>query len=147
MYYFKIGAIQSIPDYQNSVCSEGLTNQWNRNNQKQLGDTDSLRIEAQTRLKLKKRPTTIVAPSEKEVVDEIRNIIEDQFGPCITSLMSSIESSENRLQERQILEQIQNDWSDVAKVADHFLFYFFPSMTILTCFIIFLNSPHVFSQW
>lgn len=132
-----------MPNYQVSECSEDRTNICIEN-QKQSNDTYS--IDAQAK-KSRKKPITEDAIYKKEVVHEIKNIIENQFGPVIASLMCSIENSERRLQEKQILEQIQNDWSDVAKVADHFLFYFFPSMTIFTCFIIFFNSPHLFNQW
>ena len=61
--------------------------------------------------------------------------------------MNVVEMNEKRLEETQRLEDIQNEWSNVAKVADHFLCYFFPITTIAICLLIFLNSPHAFTQW
>ena len=83
----------------------------------------------------------------KEFTMELKALLESQFDPLIKSLLATIDKSEKRLQEKEKLEQIQNDWGDVAKVADHFLCFFFPTITIATCFVIFFNSPHVFSGW
>ena len=83
----------------------------------------------------------------KEFTMELKGLLESQFDPLIKSLLATIDKSEKRLQEKEKLEQIQNDWGDVAKVADHFLCFFFPTITIATCFVIFFNSPHVFSGW
>ncbi len=81
----------------------------------------------------------------KEVVAEIGAVLESQFSEVIQSLMRSIEESERRVEEADKLKQVKEEWGDVAKVADHFLFYFFPSLTVLTCLVIFFNSPHALS--
>ncbi len=84
---------------------------------------------------------------EKEMLSEVKRVLEKQFNPVIKSLMKSIEDSKRKVLEAQKLEQIQNEWSDVAKVIDHFLFYFFPTLTLSSCIIIFSNSPHMTEPW
>jgi len=78
----------------------------------------------------------------KEFVVEIRKVLEGQFDAIIKVLTRNIENSEQRIMEAEKLQEVKEEWSDVAKVADHFLLYFFPSLTLFTCFFIFYNSPH-----
>ena len=80
-------------------------------------------------------------------INELKYILENQFNPLVETIMNVVEMNEKRLEETQRLEDIQNEWSNVAKVADHFLCYFFPITTIAICLLIFLNSPHAFTQW
>ena len=83
----------------------------------------------------------------KESKQEMKALLENQFNPLIKILISSFESKDKMKLEEENMERIQNEWSDVAKVADHFLCYFFPLITVLTTLLVFLNSPHFFSQW
>ena len=83
----------------------------------------------------------------KNFLGELEKLLERQFNPLIKCLLGSIEINEKRLVEKQNLEIITNEWSDVARICDHFLCFFFPIMTIGVCLLIFLNSPYVFSTW
>jgi len=79
--------------------------------------------------------------------ENLKYVLNNQFNPLIKKILDVIEINEKRLEETQRLEDIQNEWSNVAKVADHFLCYFFPIFTTVVCSIIFLNSPHALSKW
>ena len=82
-----------------------------------------------------------------EFLLELERILDKQFSPLIGCLMVTVEKNEERLNEKEKCEEIQSEWTDVALVSDHFLCYFFPFLTLVTCLFIFLNSPHVFSNW
>ena len=79
--------------------------------------------------------------------ENLKCVLNNQFNSLIKKILDVIEMNEKHLEETQRLEDIQNEWSNVAKVADHFLCYFFPITTIAICLLIFLNSPHAFTQW
>ncbi len=65
----------------------------------------------------------------------------------IKRVITTLEKNEQEKCQQEQLEEIQNEWSQVALVADHFLCYFFPSLTIFLCIMIFFYSPHVLSNW
>ncbi len=69
------------------------------------------------------------------------------LGPMIKRVLKTLEKTEREKYELEQLEEIQNEWSQVALVADHFLCYFFPTLTIFLCIMIFFYSPHVLSNW
>ena len=78
---------------------------------------------------------------------ELDKTLEKQFKPLVFSVNSTIEKNEKRQDEKALIGKIQGEWQDLALVCDHFLCYFFPFMTLTVCLLIFVNSPHVFSQW
>ena len=78
---------------------------------------------------------------------ELKSILASQFDPLIKCLMDRCECKKIKQSEQKKLAAIQNEWSDVAKVVDHLLCYFFPIVTVLTPFLVFINSPHFFSEW
>ena len=78
---------------------------------------------------------------------ELDKTLEKQFKPLVFSVNSTIEKNEKRQDEKALIDKIQGEWQDLALVCDHFLCYFFPFMTLTVCLLIFVNSPHVFSQW
>ena len=78
---------------------------------------------------------------------ELKTILASQFDPIIKCMMESFECKKIKQCEEKKLADIQNEWSDVAKVVDHLLCYFFPIVTVLTPFLVFINSPHFFSEW
>lgn len=80
-------------------------------------------------------------------LNELERVLDKQFSPLVRSVMKTLEKHEKRLREKEINEQIQSEWTDLALVSDHFLCFFFPISTLLICLLIFLNSPHFFSQW
>jgi hypothetical protein len=80
-------------------------------------------------------------------MNDLEHILENQFNPLIETIMNVVANNEKRMEENEIFENIQNDWSNVAKVADHFLCYFFPIVTAVIYLCIFLTSPHAFTQW
>lgn len=73
---------------------------------------------------------------------DLEKIIEKQFSPLVIKIMETLQKNENRMAEKEIQDNIQSEWSDCALVADHFFCYFFPIMTLLTCFFIFFKSPY-----
>ncbi len=78
---------------------------------------------------------------------ELDKTLEKQFRPLVFSVNSTILKNEQRQDEKILIDRIQGEWQDLALVCDHFLCYFFPLMTLTVCLLIFVNSPHVFSQW
>jgi hypothetical protein len=78
---------------------------------------------------------------------ELDKTLEKQFRPLVFSVNSTILKNEKRQDEKILIDRIQGEWQDLALVCDHFLCYFFPLMTLTVCLLIFVNSPHVFSQW
>lgn len=81
------------------------------------------------------------------VMLELDRVLSRQFGPLVYALSQTIESGEKRLRERRSIEIIQDEWSDVAMISDHILCYFFCLLTLVSCFLIFFNSPHVLAEW
>ena len=73
--------------------------------------------------------------------------IQKQFGDLIFLIKNSIEKSEVRLLESERREVIQNEWSDVAMILDRVLCCLFLILTIASCAIIFLSSPHTLASW
>jgi hypothetical protein len=65
----------------------------------------------------------------------------------IKRVIRTLEKNEEEKSEQERMEDIQNEWSQVALVADHFFCYFFPILTIFLCIMIFFYSPHVLSNW
>jgi hypothetical protein len=73
-------------------------------------------------------------------------IIKKNFGEIIDIIKNTIKQSEMRLIKMERREIIQNEWSDIAMILDRLLCFFFTVSTILTCLIIFLNSPYIHSK-
>lgn len=82
-----------------------------------------------------------------EFINELDQILERQFGPLVEKILENLHNNETRLAEKQTQEMIENEWADVARVADHFFCYFFPFMTLFICAYIFFKSPYVLSNW
>ena len=85
----------------------------------------------------------------REFIIELEKLLSKQFDPLVKNIVKVIEKNEKTSKEKEILDAIQEEWSDLAMISDHILFYFFSIMTIICCLIIFLNSPHTLplSQW
>jgi hypothetical protein len=79
-------------------------------------------------------------------VQELDKILEKHFKELILGVTNLIAKKEKLFIEKALIDQIQGEWMDLALVCDHVLCYFFPIMTLIFCFAIFLSSPHVFSQ-
>jgi hypothetical protein len=80
-------------------------------------------------------------------VNELEKMMEKHFGPLVRCLLIHIGKNEKRKIEEEYLNQIQSEWTDVALVADHFLCFFFPILTVFVCLMIFFNSPYVLASW
>ena len=85
--------------------------------------------------------------SSFEFIIELDKLLTKQFNPLIECVLKQINKNEKRLEEKQRLELIQSEWSDVAMIFDHLLCYFFCILTLASCLLIFFNSPHVLSPW
>lgn len=85
--------------------------------------------------------------SKDDLAGELERVLSKQFSPLIEALLKTIETNERRLGERRTIELVQDEWSDVAMIADHILCYFFCVLTLASCFLIFFNSPHVLAEW
>jgi hypothetical protein len=85
--------------------------------------------------------------NDTEFLKKLESILEKQFSPLVNILLITLEQNQNHKDQEEKLLKIQDEWSDVALVLDHVFCYFFPIITLLTCIIIFVNSPHVFSSW
>jgi hypothetical protein len=84
---------------------------------------------------------------DAEFLHRLESILEKQFSPLVKMLTRTLEQNQSKQIEQEKYQKIQDEWSDVALVCDHFLCFFFPFLTFLTCFIIFFNSPHVLTSW
>ena len=73
--------------------------------------------------------------------------IQKNFGDIIQTIKNTIDKSEVRLRESERREIIQNEWSDVAMILDRVLCCLFLILTIASCAIIFLSSPHTLASW
>ena len=82
-----------------------------------------------------------------EFMKDFGEVLGSHFNPLIKNLTNTLDKNEERQKEKQRLENIQNEWSDVAMIMDHILCYFFMIMTIIICTFIFFNSPHMLAQW
>lgn len=78
---------------------------------------------------------------------ELDTMIEQHFGEVIRSIKNTIHKGDLRRLDEERRQIIQNEWSDVAMILDRLLCYFFSISTLVTCALIFLNSPHSLSQW
>lgn len=86
-------------------------------------------------------------PIDIDFVEKLDRTLERQFGPLVQQIMITLHKNEKRQTKKHALEKIENEWADVARVADHFFCYFFPIMTLLICGYIFFKSPYVLSNW
>ncbi len=79
-------------------------------------------------------------------VEQLDTILQKHFNKLILAVTNTIERKEQLFDEKVLTDQLIGEWMDLALICDHFLCYFFPLMTLIFCFIIFLSSPHVFSH-
>ena len=84
-----------------------------------------------------------------ELIHELEKVLNRQFNPLIATVLRIKEEFERKGIEKDHDELIKNEWRDVAMISDHIMCYIFSLMTITSCLIIFLNSPHIMpiSQW
>ena len=78
---------------------------------------------------------------------DLDTTIQNHFGELINTIKNTIEKTELRYLESERREIIKNEWSDVAMILDRLFCYFFSLLTVITCAVIFLNSPHTLSSW
>lgn len=84
---------------------------------------------------------------ETKFLEELEIILSRQFSQLINILSDSINKNNNKQEEKRRLRVIQNEWSDLAIILDQILCYSFVLITLLSCFLIFFNSPHFLSEW
>ena len=82
-----------------------------------------------------------------EFLNSLEKILDKQFSPLVNIVLKKLDNNERYLIECEKYQYIQSEWTDVAIISDHFLCYFFCIFTVLTCFFIFFESPHIFSNW
>ncbi len=82
-----------------------------------------------------------------EFLYELDRLLQRQFSPLVHHVIKQVNNNEKRLEERERLEIIEREWSDVAMVFDHILCYLFCFITLTSTLLIFTNSPHVLSNW
>lgn len=82
-----------------------------------------------------------------QIAQKLEKVFDKHLSPLVNMLVKNLLTNEKRAREKEEMDEIKREWTDIALVADHFLCYFFPSMTLIICLTIFLNSPHTFSQW
>ncbi|CAF0756649.1 unnamed protein product [Brachionus calyciflorus] len=85
--------------------------------------------------------------SEFEFLSELEKILVKQFNPLIKLIIGTINVQDENVREKKRLQIIQNEWSDVAVITDQILCYLFCFLTLASCLLIFLNSPHFLSEW
>lgn len=81
------------------------------------------------------------------IVTRLEKVFDKHLSPLVNMLVKTLLLNEKRTKEKEEMDEIKREWTDVALIADHFLCYFFPSMTLIICLTIFLNSPHTFAKW
>jgi hypothetical protein len=89
----------------------------------------------------------VATSSRFEFLNELEKLLSKQFRPLIDSLIKTINQNEEKIKVKKMIGQMQDEWSDVAMIADHILCYFFCILTLASCFLIFFDSPHVLSEW
>ena len=94
-----------------------------------------------------KKSSALPANFPSSFLLELDRTLEKQFRPLVFSVTNTIERNERRQCDKVTIDKIKGEWQDLALVCDHFLCYFFPLMTLVVCMLIFVNSPHAFSQW
>lgn len=82
-----------------------------------------------------------------EFLSELEKLLQRQFNPLVHHVIRQVNNNEKRLEERERLEIIEREWSDVAMIFDHILCYLFCFITLTSTLLIFTNSPHVLSNW
>jgi hypothetical protein len=82
-----------------------------------------------------------------EFLGELEKLLQRQFSPLVHHVIKQVKNNEKRLEDRERLEIIEREWSDVAMIFDHMLCYLFCFITLTSTFLIFTNSPHVLSNW
>jgi hypothetical protein len=99
--------------------------------------------------KLSKDYHRLLGTSNIDFLNELKKLLEKQFNPLVKNILKIIERNDKISQDKNKLDFIQSEWSDISKICDHLMCYLFPILTISTCCIIFLNSPHTLplSQW
>jgi hypothetical protein len=82
-----------------------------------------------------------------EFLKDLEKLLARQFEPLIGAILKTVERNDKSQDEKERLEVMQSEWADVAMISDHILCYFFCILTIVSCLLIFFNSPHVLLQW
>ena len=84
-----------------------------------------------------------------KLIHELEKLLHRQFNPLIATVLRIKDEFERKGTQKDNEELIKNEWRDVAMISDHIMCYIFSLMTITSCLIIFLNSPHIMpiSQW
>ena len=95
----------------------------------------------------RRKPCASETLSHVEFLTELEKILNRQFNPLVSHVIKQVNNSEQRLEEKEKLEIIEREWSDVAMIFDHILCYLFCFITLTSCLLIFANSPHVLSNW
>lgn len=87
------------------------------------------------------------AVSNYEFLIELERVIQKQFTPLIQNIIHTLDFNDRQREEHKRLEEIADEWSDVARICDHILCYFFFVFTFGCCFLIFFMSPYFLSDW
>jgi hypothetical protein len=82
-----------------------------------------------------------------EFLVELERVILRQFSPLVENIVNTMDYNEKQKLEKKRMEEIADEWADVARICDQILCYFFMVFTLGSCFFIFLVSPHFWSEW
>lgn len=88
-----------------------------------------------------------ISDKESKFLEELEKILFRQFNQLTHLVSSTIQMNFDKEKEKKRLQVIQNEWSDVAIILDHILCYLFVLITLISCFLIFFNSPNFLSEW
>ena len=88
-----------------------------------------------------------IAAANQEFLLRLEQTLEKQFRPIVDMVVRTLDTNEKCLLEREKCKHIEDEWTDVAIICDHLLCFFFFIFTICACFLIFMESPHVFASW
>jgi hypothetical protein len=82
-------------------------------------------------------------------VKEFEKLLDKQFKPLTESIIKLKNEQDRKKNEKALQDVIKNEWRDVAMISDQIMCYIFSCLTVTSCLIIFLNSPHIMpiSQW
>ena len=80
-------------------------------------------------------------------VRHLENFLSMLFEPMLSGVTNAIRRNESQDAVKAEITFIQTEWAHLATIADRIFCYLFFFITIGSCLLIFVQSPHVFSQW
>ncbi len=116
---------------------------------KKNGESDMIHNEQQQKQQPSSATSAYLQQSllNYEFLIELEKVMQKQFSPIIGNIIKTIDHREKQILNKKRTQEIQDEWADVAHITDKILCYFFIFFTLGSCFFIFYNSPHFFSDW